>query len=66
VDENLRVDIGAINRLDKDNNMLRLIRSIQTNPYRYKFMSNNREWIIHNIAMILGGKNYLHSAGDEL
>lgn len=26
----------------------------------------NREWIIHNIANILGGKNYLKHAGVEL
>ena len=29
-------------------------------------MRNNREWIINNIALILGGKNYLNQAGDEL
>jgi hypothetical protein len=28
VDENMRVDIGAINRLDKENNMKKLIRLI--------------------------------------
>ena len=66
MEENLRVDIGAINRLDKDNNAVRMIRNIQENPMRYKFMRNNREWLIHNLALILGGKNYLSRAGKEL
>ncbi len=51
--------------MDKSNNRRRLIRQIQTNPYRHKFVQNNREWIIHNIAMILGGKNYLNHIGPE-
>lgn len=63
--ENLKIDIAHVNRLDKDNNMKRLIRNIQTNPFRHKFMRNNREWIIHNIATILGGKNYMNQAGPE-
>ena len=29
-------------------------------------MRVNREWLIHNIALILGGKNYLARAGPEL
>jgi len=29
-------------------------------------MRNNREWLIHNLALILGGKNYLSRAGKEL
>lgn len=29
-------------------------------------MRVNREWLIHNIAVILGGKNYLNHAGAEL
>lgn len=29
-------------------------------------MRVNREWLIHNIAVILGGKNYLKHAGAEL
>lgn len=64
--DHLKIDIAQVNRLDKDNNMKRLIRNIQTNPFRHKFMRNNREWIIHNIAMILGGKNYMNQAGPEL
>jgi len=63
--ENLKIDIAQVNRLDKDNNMKRLVRNIQTNPFRHKFMRNNREWIIHNIATILGGKNYMNQAGPE-
>ena len=63
--ENLKIDIGQVNRLDKDNNMKRLVKNIQSNPFRHKFMRNNREWIIHNIAIILGGKNYLNNAGPE-
>lgn len=29
-------------------------------------MRVNREWLIHNIALILGGKHYLVHAGPEL
>mmetsp|Transcript_135 Transcript_135/g.119 ORF Transcript_135/g.119 Transcript_135/m.119 type:complete len:125 (-) Transcript_135:872-1246(-) len=61
-----RVDVSTVNRLDKNNNTKRLVRDIQTNPFRHKFMRVNREWIIHNIALILGGKNYLTKAGAEL
>lgn len=64
--DHLKIDIAQVNRLDKDNNMKRLIRNIQTNPFKHKFMRNNREWIIHNIALILGGKNYMNQAGPEL
>jgi hypothetical protein len=28
IEGNVRVDIGAMNRLDKDNNMIRLVRNI--------------------------------------
>jgi len=66
VDENQKVDVGAINRLDHANNVKKLVVSIQTNPFRHKFMRVNREWLIHNIALILGGKNYLARAGPEL
>lgn len=65
-DENHKVDVGAINRLDHANNVKKLVVSIQTNPFRHKFMRVNREWLIHNIALILGGKNYLARAGPEL
>lgn len=61
-----RVDVAALNRLDHANNVKALVRSIQTNPFRHKFMRVNREWLIHNIALILGGKNYLSRAGPAL
>ena len=63
--EHLKVDIGAINRLDRDNNEKRIIKQIQSNPFRHKFIKVNREWIISNIANILGGKSYMNSAGNE-
>jgi hypothetical protein len=65
-DENVRVDVGAVNRLDHTNNVKKLVRNIQTNPFRHKFMRVNREWLIHNLAVILGGRNYLLNAGPEL
>ena len=61
-----RVDVASLNRLDHANNVKTLVRAIQTNPYRHKFLRVNREWLIHNIALILGGKNYLAQAGPEL
>lgn len=64
--DHLKIDISQINKLDKEMNVKRLIKNIQTNPFRHKFVRNNREWIIHNIAVILGGKNYLNNVGPEL
>jgi len=61
-----RVDVATLNRLDHTSNVKTLVRNIQTNPFRHKFMRVNREWLIHNIAVILGGKNYLATAGPEL
>jgi hypothetical protein len=61
-----RIDVASINRLDKTNSVKQAVRSIQTNPFRHKFMRVNREWLIHNIALVLGGKNYLANAGPEL
>jgi hypothetical protein len=61
-----RIDVATLNRLDHTNNVKALVRNIQTNPFRHKFMRVNREWLIHNIALILGGKNYLANAGPEL
>jgi len=37
-DENMKIDVGAINRLDKENNMRRMVRQIQSNPFRHKFL----------------------------
>jgi hypothetical protein len=62
----IQVDVSQVNRLDKDYGMRVLVKNLQTNPFRHKFMRVNREWIIHNIAEILGGKNYLKEAGPEL
>lgn len=65
-DENLsRVDASAVNRLDRTNNVRKLVRSIRTNPFRHKFMRVNREWLIHNIASILHGEDYQAHAGAE-
>lgn len=65
-DENLsRVDASAVNRLDRTNNVRKLVRSIRTNPFRHKFMRVNREWLIHNIALILHGEDYQAHAGAE-
>lgn len=61
-----RVDVSQINKLDNENNLRQQIKNLVTNPFRHKFMRVNREWIIHNIALILGGKNYMKNAGPEL
>ena len=62
----IEVDVGQVNRLDKDYAMKVLVRNLQTNPFRHKFLRVNREWLIHNIASILGGKNYMKNAGPEI
>ena len=36
------------------------------NPFLKKFVILNREWIVQNLAMILGGRAYLSTAGAEL
>ena len=46
--------------------MKRLIRNAQSNPFRHKFIIQNREWIVQNIAMIMGGRSYINNAGAEL
>ena len=61
----ITVDVSQVNRLDKDYGMRVLVKNLQTNPFRHKFMRVNREWIIHNIAEILGGKNYMKAPGPE-
>jgi hypothetical protein len=58
-EENLLLDTGALNRLDRDHNFKRHIKQIQSNPFRHKFVHVNREWIINNIARVLGGKNLM-------
>ena len=47
-------------------NARKLARNIQANPFRHKFVRMNRDWLIHNIATILGGKDYIKRAGPEL
>ena len=42
-----------------------MIRNVQTNPFRHKFTQVNREWIINNLALILGGRNYQANFGGE-
>lgn len=59
------VDVSQINKLDKEYSMKVLVKNLQTNPFRHKFMRVNREWLIHNIASILGGKNYMKNMGEE-
>jgi len=61
-----KLDVSEVNKLDKDYQYRVLVRNLQTNPFRHKFLRVNREWLIHNIALILGGKNYLKHAGPEL
>jgi hypothetical protein len=61
-----KVDVSHVNKLDKDYTMRVLVKNLYTNPFRHKFLRVNREWLIHNIATILGGKNYLKHAGPEL
>lgn len=61
----ITIDVSQVNKLDKDYSMKMLVRNLQTNPFRHKFLRVNREWIIHNIASILGGKNYMKNAGPE-
>jgi|LauGreDrversion4_2_1035121.scaffolds.fasta_scaffold13514_2 hypothetical protein len=60
------IDVSQINKLDNEKDLRTQIKNLVTNPFRHKFMRVNREWIIHNIATILGGKNYLRNAGPEL
>jgi hypothetical protein len=59
------IDVSEVNKLDKDFTHRVLVKNIQTNPFRHKFLRVNREWLIHNIASILGGKNYMKHAGPE-
>lgn len=66
IDENNKADAQTANRLDHASVAKKLVHDIQTNPFRHKFMRVNREWLIHNIAGILGGKNYILHAGAEL
>jgi hypothetical protein len=64
-DDRITIDIGTINRLDNANNMKRLLANITTNPFRNKFILVNREWLVNNLAMILGGRSLGHRFGKE-
>lgn len=65
-DDRVVVDIGLINRLDKAVRDRDLVTGLRTNPFRYKFLMVNREWIVQNLAMILGGRMYLAQPGVEI
>lgn len=65
-DDRAYIDIGSVNRLDHASSTKKMIRNMQTHPFRHKFIMRNREWIVDNIAIILGGKNYESQAGPEL
>ena len=45
--------------------MKKLVKNMQTNPFRSKFLVVNREWIISNIALILGGRQFQEGEGAE-
>jgi hypothetical protein len=53
-DDRITIDIGLVNRLDAQHNMRRLLNNITMNPFRNKFILVNREWLVNNLAMILG------------
>ncbi len=59
------IDVSLFNRMDVENNKRRIINNMQTNPFRHKFIIANREWVVSNIAMILGGRSYITEAGAE-
>ena len=56
VDSRIKFDNADFNKLDADHNVKRLIKNCQTNPFRHKFLVMNREWLVKNIALILGGR----------
>lgn len=60
------VDVGTVNRLDQANNIKRLVKNVQTNPFRHKFIVINREWVISNLAVILGGRAYAGAGAGEM
>ena len=66
VDGRIKFDNADVNKMDAAHNIKRLIKNAQTNPFRSKFVFLNREWIVQNIAMILGGRSYTSIAGAEL
>ena len=46
VDGRIRFDNADVNKLDAAHNIKRLIRNVQTNPFRHKFIMLNREWVV--------------------
>ena len=46
----LKLDVGALNVLDRENEFRRLERLIETNVFRHKFIRVNREWVIQSLA----------------
>ena len=62
-DDRLRTEFGLVNRIDKNIKQHLFDYNLTTNPFRYKFIMVNREWIINNLAMILGGRVYLSKYG---
>ena len=59
VDGRIRFDNADKNKMDEAHQIKRLIKNVQTNPFRHKFLILNREWIVSNIAYILGGRAYV-------
>lgn len=66
VDGRIRFDNADANKMDAVHNQKRLIKNVTTNPFRHKFIILNREWVVQNIALILGGRSYVSQAGAEL
>ena len=46
IDGRIRFDNADVNKMDAAHNIKRLIKNIQTNPFRNKFIILNREWIV--------------------
>lgn len=65
-DDRITIDIGTINRLDNANNLKRLLKNITKNPFRNKFILVNREWLVNNLAMILGGQSKQRNAVEMI
>ena len=46
VDGRIKFDNADANKMDAAHNIKRLIKNVQTNPFRHKFIIMNREWIV--------------------
>ena len=51
--DNTKLDTGAMNILDKDKDLQRLLLQIQTNVFRHKFIWVNRDWVVDNLSKII-------------